>query len=138
MGSLKLKNVKADSGKLAVEYIKFTGVGALSTLFHYATLVILVELVSVIPLHASMIGYAVGAVTNYIFNLRYTFKSEATHAKAIPKFLVMIVIGFLLNAVIMMSLSSIIYIAAQVTATLVVFILNFIISKYWVYSSHKH
>jgi|TARA_R110002096_G_scaffold309403_1_gene503896 putative flippase GtrA len=123
------KNKDATSQQL----MKFTWVGIVSTGCHYVALVLLVEVFGWIPVIATMIGYAVGAVVNYILNFKFTFKSEGRHLVRFPKFIIMVVAGFILNAAIMYILDFWIYILSQIIATGTVFVVNFILGKYWVF-----
>ncbi|MEZ5758921.1 MAG: GtrA family protein [Emcibacteraceae bacterium] len=119
------------------EFIKFTAVGLLSTALHYVVLVILVEMFSLSPVTGTMIGYACGAILNYLLNLRYTFRSDAQHKKAIPKFILMVAAGFIINTSIMYMLGFIPYLLRQIIATGVVFIWNFIVGKFWTFLSQS-
>ena len=114
--------------------MKFAWVGIISTGCHYVALVLLVETFGLVPLVATMIGYVVGATMNYMLNFKFTFKSEAQHLVTFPKFIMMVVIGFILNAAIMYVLDFWIYIFSQLVATGVVFAVNFILGKYWVFN----
>ncbi|MCP5382054.1 MAG: GtrA family protein [Kordiimonadaceae bacterium] len=115
------------------EFIKFTAVGLLSTALHYTVLVIMVELISLSPVMGTMIGYICGAILNYLLNLRYTFRSDAQHKKALPKFILMVATGFIINTTIMYLFGFIPYLLRQIIATAVVFIWNFIVGKFWIF-----
>ncbi|MCB2090955.1 MAG: GtrA family protein [Alphaproteobacteria bacterium] len=105
----------------------------LSTALHYTVLVIAVELISLSPVKGTMIGYTCGAILNYLLNLRFTFRSDAKHRKAVPKFIIMVAAGFIINTSIMYMLDFIPYLLRQIIATTVVFIWNFIVGKFWTF-----
>ena len=129
--------IKLDTRRTnAKELIKFTFVGALSTAAHYVILFGLVELHVSEALIASMIGYSLGAFINYYLNLKYTFNSKTPHKKALPKFIVMIILGFTINGFVMYLMIysiSINYLFSQLVATIVVYCWNFIIGKLWAF-----
>ena len=110
--------------------------GLLATLFQYLLLILLVQLFDVRPVYASSIGYILSTFLNYYLNYVFTFSSTAKHHVAAAKFFIVATIGLSLNAAIMYLLTeklSIFYVAAQVVATGVVFIWNFIGSRVWAF-----
>jgi putative flippase GtrA len=87
-----------------------------------------------------MVGYCAGAVVNYILNLRFTFRSTAKHRSAIPKFIVMVGCGFVINVTCMYlfeSILSIVYMVSQIIATACVFIWNLTVSNLWAFANPK-
>lgn len=123
-----------------MKFIKFLGVGGLATAIQYGILILLVETNLALPVVASSIGYLVSSIANYLLNYYFTFSSSASHSLAIVKFLVVALIGLLINSLliyVMTEMISIYYIIAQIVATLAVLIWNFFAHKYWTYKSHK-
>ncbi|MBU2986836.1 GtrA family protein [Saccharophagus degradans] len=119
---------------LGNQFIKFVGVGGLSTFNHYVLMIALVELFSVDPVIASVFGFTVGAITSYILNYFFTFKCASSHRQAAIKFICVAVLGACVNTLIMHVLieyAQLLYIFAQVIATGLVLVLNFFASKYW-------
>ena len=81
-------------------FIRYAGVGAVGTVAHYVTLVLLVGFgTPVVP--ASTTGFVLGAFVNYALNHRLTFASERAHRVALPRFFAVAGVGLLLNAVVM-------------------------------------
>jgi putative flippase GtrA len=120
------------------EIIKFTIVGGVSTSFHYLVLLFAVEILGLSPVTGTMIGYCAGAVVSYFLSLRYTFRSTARHRIAIPKFIIMVGCGFIINVTCMYlfeTILSITYMVSQVFATACVFVWNFIVSKLWAFAN---
>jgi len=76
----------------------YLGAGGISTASHYVTTLALVELAQVEPLVASASGFAVGATGKYFLNYFVAFRSVEPHSTAVPRFLGMLAIMFLLNA----------------------------------------
>jgi putative flippase GtrA len=114
----------------------FTLVGALGTLAHYLLLVILVELVGINAVIASTVGALLGATINYALNYRFTFNSRTSHRIALPKFLAVATVGFLINALLMwvaVNFTIIHYVLGQVIATSLVLLWNFFVNRYWTF-----
>lgn len=117
-------------------FLKFAGVGAVATGIHYATLVLLVELAGVEPVVATCVGYVAGAAFGYLANHRWTFGGRAAHGRAAMRYVVMLALGFALNAAvvwILHDLAGLWYVAAQVASTGFGLFVNYAIASRWVY-----
>lgn len=124
------------------QFIRFALVGVGGTLMHYAILVLLVEFSSLQPFVASSVGAAAGAVVNYFLNYRFTFASQAKHRQTMPKFLLLALLGLVINASLMWLLLTWplaawqwYYLVAQVAVTLLVLMLNFVANRFWTFRS---
>jgi len=118
------------------QFIFFATIGVIGTAGHYATLIILVEGFSTGPVLASTFGFVVGAFINYILNYRFTFKSNKPHREALSKFLLVAAMGAGINTGLMYLLIHQLmlhYFIAQLIATTIVLLWNFLISKYWTF-----
>jgi len=73
--------MKKEKGTIG-QFLMFAGVGAIGTVGHYTTLIVLVQFWKVDPVFASSFGFVVGAVINYILNYHFTFQSEAAYGSA--------------------------------------------------------
>lgn len=84
---------------------------------------------------SAMAGATCGAALIYCLNYRFTFHTGRPHVEALPRFVVMAVIGVFLNGLIVkiLTLASINYLISQMGATLVILILNFFLSKLWIF-----
>jgi len=114
--------------------------GGIATACQYATLILLVEATRVNEVAASALGYAAGALVNYVINYYLTFASKARHLPTMIKFFAVVLIGLGLNTLIMYLGHAVIglhYIAAQLLATGVVLVWNFIGHKFWTYQQAK-
>lgn len=123
-----------------MRFAKFLGVGGVATLMQYGILIAMVELLSASAFVASTIGYLVSGIFNYTLNYYFTFTSSAKHGLAATRFIIVAVIGLALNSSLVFLLTDVIsvfYITAQVIATAVVVIWNFIAHKHWTYRSVK-
>jgi putative flippase GtrA len=115
--------------------IRFALVGGVATAVQYLVLVLLVQGTGMWPTVASGIGFAVSACGNYLLNYYFTFRSRTQHGPAVAKFLVLAGVGLLLNSVLMQVLLAAgwHYLAAQVCATVVVFLWNFLGNSLWTF-----
>jgi len=116
----------------------FAGVGAIGTAAQYLVLVLLVEGLAVNPVLASTLGFGLGAIVNYLLNYHYTFRSDKSHLEAAGKFFSVALVGALTNSLLMylgtdwLGLN---YLLAQVLATGVVLIQNFLLNRYWTFAA---
>jgi putative flippase GtrA len=120
--------------RLAQRFVSFSAIGALATATQYLILIALREFAQVNATVASTIGFVISAVLNYALNHTITFGRCVPHARAAPRFLVTASIGLLLNSTTMMLLTQIFaihYLLAQLVATAVALMWNFIINQIW-------
>lgn len=123
-------------GGTGVQLVRFAAVGALATAIHYVLLIGLVETMNVGPVAATVLGSIAGALVAYAGNRRYTFNSGVPHARGLPRFLLVASAGLILNASIMALLSGplgIHYLVAQIVATGVVLLWNFVANRHWTF-----
>jgi putative flippase GtrA len=119
------------------EFGRFLLTGAGATALHYAVLVALVQAGACGPVAATTIGFVVGATVNYFMSARYSFRSDASHADASPRFAAVALSGLALNALVMWVLNGWLhlpYVVAQVGATGVTIGWNFLLNKHWTFS----
>jgi putative flippase GtrA len=114
----------------------YIGAGGIATASHYATMIMLVELLGVLPLIATATGFVVGAVVKYVLNHGVVFRSAERHDAAVPRFAVMLGIMFVLNAACFAALSPLTepyYIVAQVITTILLIPPGYFMSRLWVF-----
>lgn len=124
---------------LILRVIKFLSVGAIATAIQYALLIIQVEVLSVSSVVASFIAYSLSSVVNYLMNYYFTFGSTAKHLQSSAKFVLVAVIGLVVNTVLMYALIEIAgvhYLFAQIISTLIVLVWNYLAHKHWTYRSN--
>lgn len=118
------------------QFAKFTSVGAVATSGHYLTLIVLREIIDMPVVAATTLGYLVGALINYWLNFHWTFARQASHRRAIPRFFSIATLGLMLNAGlmhIMVNRFSWWYLLAQVIATGLVLVFNFVCNRLWTF-----
>jgi putative flippase GtrA len=114
----------------------YLGAGGIATASHYATTIAAVELLGVLPLAASALGFAVGAGVKYWLNYFVAFRSDERHAVAVPRFALMLALLFLLNAAFFAALHQglgLHYMLAQVLTTGLIIPPGYLLSRLWVF-----
>jgi putative flippase GtrA len=120
--------------------MRFLLVGAVCTGIQYLLLVMGVEWLGVDAVLASTLGYLVSAAINYLLNRRYTYASGAPHAVLVWRFVTVLAIGSVLNALFMLLLHGYLhwqYALAQLFATGGALIWNFSAHRHWTFSGSK-
>lgn len=130
-----------------VRFIKFAVIGGAATLLQFLFLWVFVEFMGMPPTLASATSYCCSAVFNYLANYHFTFNSNSSHIQTLPKFAVTVAMGmalsttlfalshyllihfFLTNTILLSSA----YLIAQLFATLLTLIANFLMHKFWIY-----
>ncbi|MBN9064401.1 MAG: polysaccharide synthesis protein GtrA [Rhizobiales bacterium 65-9] len=118
------------------QFATFFGVGALATALHYAVLVALAEVFSVDPVAAALTGYCAGGLASYWLNRTRTFHSDRPHGEAGWRFAAVMAVGFALTWSLMtlfVDRLGLPYLPAQIVATGVVLVWNFIAHKWWTF-----
>lgn len=126
--------------KTSQQFFTFASIGVIGTAGHYATLILLVQTISIDPVFASTAGFIVGALINYILNYRITFNSKKRHRETLTKFFSVAASGAIINGAIMsagVNLYDLHYLIIQVIATCIVLALNFTANKYWTFSDNQ-
>jgi putative flippase GtrA len=122
--------------EVARQGASFLAVGLVATGLQYLILVALVEFLRWPVVTSSSIGFALSALLNYSLNHRYTFRSDAPHHRAFPKFFSVAAAGLALNALLMDMLANkamIPYLMSQVICTGIVLIWNFTANRVWTF-----
>ena len=114
-------------------FVRYVGVGAVSTALHYAVLVSCVELGDWPAWLASGFGAAVGAQLAFFGNRRFTFDHSGAVGPAWLKFMGTAGAGALLGmAVVALGVAlGWHYLAAQVAATLCSLLLTYAVNRAW-------
>jgi putative flippase GtrA len=118
-------------------FVHFASLGVIGTLAQYITLTTLVEFTGTNAVYASATGFIIGAFVNYYLNYHYTFHSNKQHRKAISKFFTVAFVGLILNTLIMSLLTQHLYLnylLAQIIATGLVLMWNFLGNRMWTFS----
>ncbi|MFG1419769.1 GtrA family protein [Xanthobacter sp. V0B-10] len=122
---------------LLAQIASFAWVGILATGAHFATLALVVERGIAGPVVASTLGAVVGAVVSYVLNRAFTFESTRSHAGAVPRFMVVALVSFILNGALMDLLVhrlGVFYLLAQVITTAVTMLWTFSGYRVWAFA----
>ncbi len=126
--------------KTSQQFFIYAGIGAIGTVGHYATLILLVQVIHTGPVIATTIGFVIGAIINYLLNYRITFNSNKRHRETLTKFFSVAGLSAVINTVIMLAGINVFdahYLIVQLIATCIVLVLNFITNKYWTFADKQ-
>ena len=118
------------------QFVRFTAVGASGTAVQYLALWFGVERCGADPAVASGAGYVIGSVVNYVLNYFFTFGSRQSQWRAASRYFTLLGVGWCWNALLMLLLvrdAGWHYWPAQLVASTVVLLWNFIGSRWWVF-----
>lgn len=117
------------------QFLKFAAGGAVGTACHYATLLLWVEVLGGPVVAGALAGFCVGALVNYLLARRFVFASDRPHAAALPRFMAVAAVGAVINTAVVAVLygAGMHYLAAQVVATGVVLVGNYIANRHWIF-----
>jgi putative flippase GtrA len=122
------------------QFAAFLAVGLIATAIQYAVLLLAVRALHADPVLGSSVGFVLSAAVNYLLNYHLTFRSSSSHASAVGRFLLVSGAGLLLNGMIMYLLTQplhLVYWLAQLAATAVVTIWNFLGSALWTFAVQR-
>jgi putative flippase GtrA len=118
------------------KFIVYCVVGFAATGAHYIVMFALVKWGGTSELLATCVGYISGAFVKYPLNHGMVFASRERHRDAMPKFMIGLVIGFVLNAAVFAALLAYLdphYMIAQVFTTGIVLFANYLLARYWIF-----
>lgn len=118
------------------QFVRFVWVGLIATVIHFAILWFAMNVIGVHLIAATCAGFIVAAIASYFLNYTYTYQSTANHYGALPKFIAIAGFGGVLNlfCVYITAIElSIHYLVAQVIATAVVTLWNFLANRAWTF-----
>jgi putative flippase GtrA len=114
----------------------YIGAGGAATAAHYVVTIFAVEVLSMAPVAASALGFAVGATLKYWLNYSVAFRSSARHTHAVARYVVMLAIFIALNTAIFWALQrglGLHYLVAQVLTTILLIAPGYLVSRRWVF-----
>lgn len=120
--------------KLLAQFMKFGVVGAIAFVIDYGLLALLTEVFSVNYLVSATISFTVSVIFNYLASMRYVFthKEDISRRREFVTFVVLSVIGLIINNVCMwagVELFGVHYLITKIVATAIVMIWNFVTRK---------
>lgn len=117
------------------QILRFLIIGGGATALQFLLLGVLVELKLLPEVFASATAYALSAIFNYLANYHLTFASRSRHRDTLPKFVLTATLGLGINTIIFAAAFFAFgyYLLAQVIATAVTLVINFLLHKFWIY-----
>jgi putative flippase GtrA len=122
------------------QFLLFAGLGGIGTLAHYAALLVCVQLLVIQPVNASLLGYVIGAITNFLLCHHLAFRANAKLLDTAPRFFTVALTGFILNWFVMWSLVDQVrvqYILAQIISTFLVLGFNYLANAIWTFGGQR-
>lgn len=122
------------------QFLSFAVVGVLATGIQFLILIAAVEWLGHSATLASAEGFTISAAINYLINYHFTFRSSASHAKAVLRFATIAGGGLLLTTAAMWVLTThttIRYVFAQILTSAVVLVWNFCGNAFWSFAEPK-
>jgi putative flippase GtrA len=123
---------------LIEQFGRFSIVGLMAAIFHYGTLIGLVEVFSIEPVFSALAGYTLGGTVSYLLNRRWTFSSDVRHITAVMRFALVTFVGFLLTGLSMALLTGDLglhYLLAQIVTTGIIMFWSFWTNRLWTFTA---
>lgn len=120
--------------RLIQQIFKFGVIGGLAFLIDYGVLYVLTEFAGMYYLLSGAISFTVSVIFNYICSMKYVFsgKEGMSRRKEFIIFVVLSILGLLLNQLLMwlgVDLLHIYYMVTKIFATAIVMVYNFVTRK---------
>ncbi|WP_416339278.1 GtrA family protein [Paenibacillus macerans] len=128
---------KIRNSPLFLSFLKYGIVGIIGTAVHTLVLTLCVEILKVIPVLSTVIGFLASLVISYKLNSIWTFSNHSKHKMDFIKYAAICSFGLLINMAIMfvtVNLLNASYLIGQLVSVIVVPIFNFLFSRYWVFT----
>jgi putative flippase GtrA len=117
------------------QIFRFLLVGGMATALQFLLLTLFVELELLDEVPASAAAYFLSAIANYLANYHLTFASKRPHRETLPRFAATAALGLGINTLVFALVFWLLhyYLLAQVIATGVTLVCNFLLHKFWIY-----
>lgn len=122
--------------QLAHKLTKYSLVGLLGAAVFYLALWLMVAQFGVPVLYATSSAFVLVTLQNYLLHYVWTFASDHAHHTALPRFVLMNVVGFGLNwSVMYLGVTQLEwnYLLVQTAAVAGVITWNFVVSNWWIF-----
>ena len=128
------------SKNIIQQFLKYSFVGIFNTIIGLGTILFLYNILNLSYIISNIIGYALGLISSFILNKRWTFASKNHYSKEILPFLSVFIISYIVNLLSVIVAVEVITVdpnIAQVIGTLTYTIINFLLNRRWTFSSAK-
>ncbi len=119
---------------------RYLVVGGLGTVTHLAVLALCVELLGINAVLGATAGFVAALSVSYVLNHYWTFQSRRSHLSSLWRYVAVSLAGLALNAGMMYALIYFLhwwYFAAQLSVIWVVPLSNFLLNRYWTFSTES-
>ena len=116
------------------QVLKFAAIGGFATGVQYGLFAVFVGIFGVHPVVGSATAFALSALLNYQLNHGITFGGSARHSTALPRFIVVALVGLVLNTSIMALCYLVVgvhYLVSQLVASAAVFLWSYMGNRLW-------
>ncbi len=131
-----MKELLKKHEKLVRQILKFGVVGGGAFLIDYSVLYLLTEFVGIHYLISSVISFIVSLIFNYILSIYWVFDvTKKQTSREVFVFVILSVIGLLINQVVMYAGSDLLhiyYMLTKLVATFIVMVWNFVTRKIFI------
>lgn len=117
---------------------RYVIVGGLGTAAHLAILALCVEWLCLDAVLGAIAGFLGALSVSYVLNHYWTFQSRRPHLSSLWRYVTVSLAGLMLNTGMMYTLVYFLhwwYFTAQLSVILIVPISNFLLNRYWTFSS---
>jgi len=121
------------------QFARYLVAGGLAVGVHLTILTALTELFHVRPAVATAIGFVVGSVVNYLLQQAWVFRARGDHRGFAARYAMITTGTFFLNMFLFWVAHSVLnvwYLAAQVLVTGMIFLLNFLLNRWFTFRVH--
>ena len=116
---------------------RYTVAGGTALATHVAVLSLLVELTPINKTLASAVGFACAVPVNYSLQHRFVFNSRGMHGVRFVRYVLVTLSTMTLNALAFWTLAEILhvyYVTAQLTTTALIFMMNFVVNRFYTFA----
>lgn len=110
--------------------------GGTAAFCHFVVLILLVELAEVNATISSMIGFCLAVLVNYTLQYHWTFELSEPHGRILTRYVLTTFTMLGVNTIIFWIFHEklgVMYVIAQIIATGIVTVLNFLINKHFIF-----
>jgi len=126
--------------ELFIQIVKFGIVGVLNTLLTAGTIWLLLRVLNCSDYLSNIGGYIIGLLNSFVWNRRWTFKSNTKVKDTVFKFIVTFVICYLIqlgNLYLLLHFTSVDSYVSQLLSIVVYTGFNFTLNKYYTFKSDR-
>lgn len=119
--------------------MRYLAAGLVNSLFGFAVITVCMNVLGWSPMAANAAGFLCGYLTGYLLHHRYSFRSDAPHQVALMSYLLVICIGYGVNAAVLFGLLrlGVHEVLSQALAVSAYVVVTFCLSRAYVYRRRR-